>query len=513
MSQVGIYDIATQTWYTQNTTSPPSIALALGCSVVASASDGSSHNIYVYGGMNGLTMTEPAYDSVWVLSLPTFTWKQISQGNETHGRFGHDCVKPYDDQMLVIGGQGNVAGSPTGQCIAGNSGGGIIQGFNLSTGVWMDSYSPEVYSKYQVPAGIFGDIGGDGNGGAKERAPFNGNEWSTPELAALFSTSYDTSKIKSYTPYTLTEPGPNNTRPSVTPTDPGNNNGGGGGLPKWVAPVLGVVLGLIFITAVVLGCLLYRRRKHWKSSNHSVTDGTSEVNRGRILSWVKGSAGDPKSPTTLSATASDYNGSGTDLTSHGRSRAFSATSQGSTVGGRATSPLSHEEPVEAGSEMVHEMPDTSRIQELSDTGTGMSYVHTGPATPKSALARNTSNATSNGEFLSPSTEGTGTWASNANTGTGTWDAMSSLVSPSTPRPDSPTEGSGGVFGQRGNPNRRTEMSEVSRDGAYEGVGGTHMSISPPTPKREGSDYLSARSVTPQTGKRKSAFGEHFDEKS
>lgn len=513
MSQVGIYDIASKTWYTQNTTAPPSTAVALGCSVVASASDGSSHNIYIYGGMSGWSLTEPAYDAVWVLSLPTFTWKQISQGNETHGRYGHKCVKPYGDQMLVIGGQRSSGATGIATCLTGDKGGGIIQGFNLSSGVWMDRYSPEVFSEYQVPAGIFGDIGGDGNGGAKERAPFNGNEWNTPELAALFSTSYDTSKIKSYAPYTLAESGADKTRPSVAPTGPSNSSGGGGGLPKWVAPVLGVVLGLIAITAVVLGCLLYRRRKHWKHSNHSVTDGTSEVNRGRILSWVKGSAGDPKLPNTLSATASDYNGSGTDLTSQGRSRAFSATSQGSTVGGRATSPLSHEEPVEAGSEMVHEMPDTSRIQELAASGTGMAYVHAGPATPKSALARNTSNATSNGEFLSSSTEGAGTWASHANTGTSTWDAMSPLVSPSTPRPDSPTEGPAGAFRERGIPNRRTEMSEVSRDGAYEGVGGTHISISPPTPKREGSDYLSARSVTPQTGRRKSAFGEHFDEKS
>lgn len=474
--------------------------MAQGCTVVASAADDSSHNIYWYGGSDGLKFDQPYYDSVWVLSLPSFEWMQIAQGDDAkHGRTGHRCVKPYPDQMLVIGGETPAQGDSL-SCLAdtdGKKGGGMIQGFNLSSGQWMTEYDPRKWSEYQVPNVIYETIGGDAQGGATKLAP---SKWDDSGLEALFATKYDTSKIKNHYPYAVREPEGNTTRPNV---DPAPAAGGGGGTPKWLAPVLGVVLGLIFLSALFVGILLWRRRRYFRN-NHSVTDNTSDANRGRILSWVKGS-GDPKSPTTLSATASDYNNSGTDLTSSGRTRAFSATSQGSTLGGRATSPLGHEvDPVEADGVVIHEMADTSAIQELSATNTGMAYI--APTTPKNGLARNTSvqSASTDGSFLSPSTEGTGTW----NSGGGT---HSPLVSPSTPRPDSP----GGVFGRGLNPFRKTEMSDPEKNAGWEGggTGETHMSISPPTPKREGSEYVSARSETPKSGKRKSAFGEHFDEES
>lgn len=485
--------------------------MAQGCTVVATAQDGSSHNIYWYGGTSGLNLDQPYLDSVWVLSLPSFTWKQIAQGNDVHGRTGHRCVKPYPDQMLVIGGDTPAQGT-TLSCLAdtdGRKGGGMIQGFNLSSGQWMTEYDPRKWSEYAVPNVIYETVGGNAQGGATTLSP---DKWDDSGLEAVFATKYDTSKIINRYPYAWTTPGENTTRPGIDPA-PGEGDGGGGGTPKWLAPLLGTILSLVFLSALVVAILLWRRRRFLKSGGMSETDGTSEANRGRILSWVKGS-GDPKSPTALSATASDYNNSGTDLTSSGHTRALSSTSQGTTE--RVTSPLGRTvDPVEADGEIIHEMADTSAIQELSATGTGMAYIAPAAGTAKNGLARNTSvqSATTDPTILSPTTEGTGTWQSETQgTGTGTWDAQSPVVSPSTPRPDSPTEGSGGVFGQRGNPFRKTEMSEVSKDGGWEG-GGTHMSISPPTPKREGSDYLSARSVTPQNGTRSSAFGEHFDEES
>jgi hypothetical protein len=104
MSTVSIYDIATQQWYEQNTTGNIPSALTQGCTVRELAQDGFSHNIYWYGGFDGLSMTETLSDGVWVLSLPSFIWTKIYSGIASHTRAGHLCAKPYPDQMIVIGG-------------------------------------------------------------------------------------------------------------------------------------------------------------------------------------------------------------------------------------------------------------------------------------------------------------------------------------------------------------------------------------------------------------------------
>ncbi len=105
MSTVSVYDSANKLWYEQPTSGSPSPPqLAQGCAVVASAQDGSSHNIYWYGGFDGLHLTEPFSDDVWILSIPSFMWMKVYSGNSTHARAGHRCFKPYPDQMLVVGG-------------------------------------------------------------------------------------------------------------------------------------------------------------------------------------------------------------------------------------------------------------------------------------------------------------------------------------------------------------------------------------------------------------------------
>jgi hypothetical protein len=50
MTNIPIYDIGGNKWYVQQTSGKIPPATAQACAVVASASDGSSHNIYVYGG-------------------------------------------------------------------------------------------------------------------------------------------------------------------------------------------------------------------------------------------------------------------------------------------------------------------------------------------------------------------------------------------------------------------------------------------------------------------------------
>ncbi len=106
MSTVSVYDIANQVWYEQGTSGAAPGAYTQGCAVLASAQDGSSHNIYWSGGFNGLdeASDQSFTDDVWFLSIPSVVWTKVKSGIASHARAGHKCFKPYPDQMFVIGG-------------------------------------------------------------------------------------------------------------------------------------------------------------------------------------------------------------------------------------------------------------------------------------------------------------------------------------------------------------------------------------------------------------------------
>ncbi|KAH8681017.1 hypothetical protein BX600DRAFT_9398 [Xylariales sp. PMI_506] len=283
MSTIDIYDIAGDTWYQQPTANPPD-QTTLGCAVVAAAQDGSSYNIYYYGGYDGLHITQAFSDDVWVLSLPSFQWVKVTAGSADHARAGHQCVKPYPDQMITIGGFTPLTGGEF-SCLEDD---GILQVYNLSTGTWLDSYDPSVWSEYVVPDKVLSVIGGDATGGATLTTP-SPSGWVTTGLSNVFSVSY-TSTISTWYPYASVTT--NNTRPDLPTSSPSSS----GGTPKWVAPVLGVVLSLVFITAVVVAILLYRRRKLLRK-NGGTTEGGTDENGHRILSWIRGQDGSHKAPT------------------------------------------------------------------------------------------------------------------------------------------------------------------------------------------------------------------------
>jgi hypothetical protein len=336
LDTVSIYDIASQTWYEQKTTNPPSGQFAQGCTVVASAPDYSSHNIYWYGGFDGLHLSQNFYDDVWVLSLPSFTWTNVYNGSATaaaHGRAGHKCVKPYPDQMFVIGGYtASTSSEPT--CLGGGgSYGGIIQIFNLSSNAWIDTYSPTRWSNYTVPSAVYNVIGGTSTGGATLATP-SPSGFSNATLASFFESKnlYNVTKITNWYPYTpATTPTPSaTTLPTPIPKSSGT--------PKYLAPVLGVVLGLIAISLIILAIILWRRRHYLRSSRAASEAGTMD-NRRWVTSWLRSTPADDKPPPTV--TTDD-----TPMTPYEE----------------AEIPL----PVvpEMGEGQVHEMMDTSRPSEL-----------------------------------------------------------------------------------------------------------------------------------------------------
>lgn len=154
MKSVPIYDIKGQSWFLQDTSGDTPPQLTQFCSVVATAKDGSSSNIYIYGGYDGLSSGDAPIDDVYILSLPSFTWVKAYTGKTAHGRRSHKCAKVYPDQMFVVGGQSQQLDNYN--CL----GGGLIQIFNLNTLQWQDKYDPTVWSEYKVPSVVTAKIGG-----------------------------------------------------------------------------------------------------------------------------------------------------------------------------------------------------------------------------------------------------------------------------------------------------------------------------------------------------------------
>lgn len=94
MNVLDIYDIATSAWYRQSTSgSTPEIRVN-PCAVVGAAPDGSSYNIYMFGGQN-LTPygNQSQFDDLWILTVPAFTWIRVDQSGQSvpPGRSGHTC--------------------------------------------------------------------------------------------------------------------------------------------------------------------------------------------------------------------------------------------------------------------------------------------------------------------------------------------------------------------------------------------------------------------------------------
>ncbi|PLB46355.1 hypothetical protein P170DRAFT_438177 [Aspergillus steynii IBT 23096] len=324
METVSVYDIADEKWYVQNTTGDIPPALAQFCSVYASASDGSSHNIYIYGGYDGLETDSDPSDDVYVLSLPSFEWIKLFSGQKQHGRHGHKCVKPYPDKMLVLGGKYKTVTD----CLDG----GIVQVFNLNTGRFQDKYDPQDWGEYKVPDLVTGRIGGDSKGSAKTTSP---KSWTNSSLEGVFLSKY-TKTITSWYPYNRTD---NSTpRPTVSVVPDKKN-----GFPGWAGAIIGVVLGLLLIAgAIAFWC--FRRRRRAKGSQQ-----TSEESgkRSHIMRWMyTGSQGMEEGAKTNDTTTASV--------SYRTYQANDSTVEQS-VTAAATSPRT----IEAGSDPIFEMHDNS----------------------------------------------------------------------------------------------------------------------------------------------------------
>ncbi|KAB8336988.1 hypothetical protein FH972_021292 [Carpinus fangiana] len=274
MNSIDVYDVANSMWYRQSTSGEVPAMRVNPCAVVAAAPDGSSYNIYMWGGQNLQPAGEQIqYDDMWILSVPSFTW--ISVGNSTPsgvlGRSGHTC-NIWDGQMVVVGGY-------VGNSVSCDSPGVYV--YDLSTLAWVNSFTsrssvhdnpqnkqesqaddPNALSGsygYQVPEAVQSVIGGSGSGGATIITP----------VATATAGPIATGAAATYT------------TTSTSTNAPGSNNSGSannlsGDLSTSNAGSIaaGVIAGVAGIAAIYLGfcAWLYRKRlrqhQRWLSYAH-----------------------------------------------------------------------------------------------------------------------------------------------------------------------------------------------------------------------------------------------------
>ena len=279
MNVIDVYDIATSTWYKQSTSGKWPILRVNPCAVAASAPDGTSTNIYMYGGQNLIPPeNQTQYGDMWILTIPSFTWIEVDTSEQSvpPARVGHSCSL-YDSQIISIGGYNTLGlGCDTGVYV-----------FNAVNLTWQNTFTalpggepqsnpqnqqvaqqkdPNGLSGsfgYQVPGAVQSVIGGGATGGATITAP----------AASILPTSgpLATGKPITYTvqgTYTITgADGSVVTETGTTSSTTAPSKGKSG--PNIAAIVAGVVAGFFFVLACYLGfCTWVYRRQLALYKNH-----------------------------------------------------------------------------------------------------------------------------------------------------------------------------------------------------------------------------------------------------
>ena len=164
---IQIYDIVSNTWYTQSATAgadgfPTDTVLQFSCAVVVSAQDNSSHNIYIYGGVSW--DNDYVTGSVWVLSIPSFTWILVYSETADSILFGHKCGNLENRYMFVYGGaKEGVTSGPTYAPLGGNkcNDNKGMKLFDMSSLDWTTNYEiSDAHAGYLLPEKITEIIGG-----------------------------------------------------------------------------------------------------------------------------------------------------------------------------------------------------------------------------------------------------------------------------------------------------------------------------------------------------------------
>ncbi|KAF2635076.1 hypothetical protein P280DRAFT_511495 [Massarina eburnea CBS 473.64] len=188
MTEILIYDIANNHWYTQKASGDriPE-ARRRFCAGATWAEDRSSYNIYLYG---GASVGEGAgFGDAWILSMPSFRWIKYYPEDDNNDPYPHHsltCNVVDNAQMIVMGGS---FPNHTMDCdvptIYGQH--GLDLGKANSEGAKWARFDPTL-TTYKVPSEITTVVGGAATGGATVTSPEEG--WAHQDLQVQFKRAY-----------------------------------------------------------------------------------------------------------------------------------------------------------------------------------------------------------------------------------------------------------------------------------------------------------------------------------
>lgn len=353
MNVIDVFDIATSTWYKQSTAGSYPTLRVNPCAVAASAPDGSSTNIYMYGGQNLIPyMNQTQFGDTWVLTIPSFTWIQVDTTGQSvpPARVGHTC-NIWDGQIVVVGGYNTdlAGGCDNGFYVFDATAMTWRNRFNAITGgnpqnqqlvQSNDSAALSGSYGYQVPVAVQSVIGGKGTGGATITAP------------AQSATAGPLATGKAIT-YTITGPGGAVVTETGAPGSVTFADGSHG--PNIGAIVGGVLAGIFFLLAAYFAfcAWIYRRQLALYKSHVAMHQRAAAGAPGEKMAFLGAAAGggvgkSSKQSSTLRAHSTDRSSgpaASSGLTSSGYEPVppLPAGLGGAPVGGNSTANSSSED--------------------------------------------------------------------------------------------------------------------------------------------------------------------------
>ncbi|KAK5942844.1 hypothetical protein PMZ80_005410 [Knufia obscura] len=281
MTQLQIYDIDADVWYTQNTTGAPEqpTQTAAFCTAVVPSQDKKSQEIIVYGGYDGTYLSDTnVRDDVWILSVPAFQWTKAIDGSTSsvHGRQGSVCFAPNPSTMITVGGT-TMMGSSLNTDM-------IVDVLDLNSMQWTHKYNASSAEAFQASQGLQKQLGWDSPNGPGDKYK-TVDFLDTDDLNALFSSPYQ-GEVETYYPYSngAQAGNSNGTQGGDNSTNSDNSDDNKDDTNQWKIPVIATlcsVIPVLLIAGVVL-CCLRRQRKNKAGAART------QQNRGNVWSWLLG---------------------------------------------------------------------------------------------------------------------------------------------------------------------------------------------------------------------------------
>ncbi|KAG0638423.1 hypothetical protein HOY80DRAFT_1078467 [Tuber brumale] len=251
-SEIRIYSTNQSKWYTQDL---PSGALVPAprfafCTTLKSASDGSSHQIYIMGGLEARTSVDAmggaTGTSIWVLSIPSLEWAQLpvmskTTASDPRARISPKCQVIGEHYIFYYGGRNAVDGFTTAICDKQANAAFL---FDVNTLTWTDKFTPNE-GTYEIPTEVVGLIGGNKTGGSTKKEPAHG--WTDPSLEIIMTLKTTTPRHNSPPPAPL------------PPTPPPPE-------PKVGAIAGGTVAGIVTVALALVGAMMLHRRRQKRRS-------------------------------------------------------------------------------------------------------------------------------------------------------------------------------------------------------------------------------------------------------